>query len=177
MIWLFVAAFLLGGGLVAMTLLGHHDGDGVDVDHGHHFDDVGLLAVFSLRNFTWASFAFGGIGILGVLTQRSPATSLIAATAAGLLTLFSVHALFLFLRRSEAGDLPSDALVFGTPAQLVLPFNDAGLGTVSFRANGQVHEMPARRADDVATLDVEQFVECRIEYIERGVAVVQPGSN
>ena len=99
------------------------------------------------------------------------------ASLAGLLTLVGVHALFLFLRRSEAGDLPSDAQVFGTPAQLVLPFNDAGLGMVSFRANGQVHEMPARRADEVATLDVDQFADCRIEYIENGVAVVQPGSN
>lgn len=175
MIWLFVAAFLLGGGLVAMTMLGQHDADGVD--HDHHFDDVGLLAVFSLRNFTWASFAFGGIGILGVLTQRSATTSLVSASVAGLFTLIGVHLLFLFLRRSEAGDLPSDALVFGTPAQLVLPFNDVGLGLVSFRANGQVHEMPARRADDVAAIDVAQFIECRIEYIENGVAVVQPGSN
>jgi hypothetical protein len=175
MVWLFVAAFLLGGGLVAMTLLGHHDSDGID--HGHHFDDVGLLAVFSLRNFTWASFAFGGIGLLGVLTQRSAATSLVAATAAGLLTFLAVHFIFLFLRRSEAGDLPSDAMVFGTQAQLVLPFNDAGLGTVCFRANGQVHEMPARRAEEVADVDVEQFTECRIEYIENGVAVVQPASS
>ena len=175
MIWLFVSAFLLGAGLVAMTLLGHHDGDGVD--HDHHLDDVGLLAVFSLRNFTWASFAFGGIGILGVLTQRSPTTSIVSASIAGLLTFLGVHFLFLFLRRSEAGDLPSDAQVFGTPAQLVLPFNDAGLGLVSFRANGQVHEMPARRAHDVADIDVQQFAECRIEYIENGVAVVQPASN
>jgi hypothetical protein len=175
MVWLFVAAFLLGGGLVAMTLLGHHDGDGID--HGHHFDDVGLLAVFSLRNFTWASFAFGGIGLLGVLTQRSAATSLTAATAAGVVTLLAVHSLFLFLRRSEAGDLPSDALVFGTQAKLVLPFNDAGFGTVSFRANGQIHEMPARRAVEVADLDADNFAECRIEYIENGVAVVQPASN
>jgi hypothetical protein len=176
MVWLFVAALLLGGGLVAMSLLGHHDGDGIDVDHGHHFDDVGLLAVFSLRNFTWASFAFGGIGLLGVLTQRSATTSLVSAIAAGLLTLVAVHMLFLFLRRSEAGDLPSDALVFGTHAQLVLPFNDAGFGTVSFRANGQVHEMPARRADEVAGMDAASFAECRIEFIENGIAVVQPAS-
>lgn len=176
MVWLFVAAFLLGGGLVAMSLLGHHDGD-TDIDHGHHLDDVGLLAIFSLRNFTWASFAFGGIGLLGVLTQRSATTSLVSATVAGVLTLLGVHALFQFLRRSEAGDLPSDALVFGTHAQLVLPFNDAGLGMISFRANGQVHEMPARRADEAADLDAANFVECRIEYIENGVAIVQPASN
>jgi len=175
MVWLFVSAFLLGGGLVAMTVLGQHDGDGVD--DAHDLDDVGLLAVFSLRNLTWASFAFGGIGLLGVLTGRSATTSIVSAIVAGLATLIGVHVLFRYLKTSEAGDLPSDALVFGTHGTLVLPFNDAGLGTVSFRANGQVHEMPARRADEVADVDVAQFAECRIEYIENGVAVVQPGSG
>jgi hypothetical protein len=174
MVWLFVGAFLLGGGLVAMTTLGH-DGDGAD--HHHDVHDVGLLAVFSLRNLTWASFAFGGIGLLGVLTQRSATTSLVTATLAGLFTLLGVHALFRYLRGSAGGDLPSDALVFGTSGQLVLPFNDVGLGMVSFRANGQVHEMPARRAEEVSNVDAAHFSECTIEYIENGVAVVQPASR
>ncbi len=176
MIWLFVAAFIFGGGLIAMSLLGHH-GDGIDHDHDHAMDDVGLLAVFSLRNLTWASFAFGGIGILAVLTQRSIATQLISSLVVGIVTLLGVHALFQFLKKSEAGDLPSDGHVFGTPAELVLPFNDAGLGMVSFRANGQVHEMPARRSDEALHLDAEKFVSCRIEYIENGIAVVQPASS
>jgi len=112
-----------------------------------------------------------------VLTRRSNTTSIVAAAATGLLTLIAVHLFFQFLRRSEAGDLPSDALVFGTHAQLVLPFNDAGFGTISFRANGQVHEMTARRADEAAEIDSAHFAECRIEYIENGVAVVLPASN
>ena len=175
MLWLYLAAFILGAGLVAMSLFGH-DGDH-DVDAGADAHDVGLLAIFSLRNLTWASFAFGGIGLLGVITQRSTTTHLLAATITGVGTLLGVHFLFRFLRHGEGGDLPSDALVFGTVGTLVVPFNDAGLGTVSFRAGGQVHELPARRADDVADVDAEQFVECRIEYIENGIAVVQPGSR
>ena len=162
MLWLFLGAFLLGGGLVAMTLLGH-DNDH-DVDHGADAHDIGLLAIFSLRNFTWASFAFGGIGLLGVITQRSPTTSLVSALIAGIGTLLSVHFLFRFLRRGEGGDLPSDALVFGTVGTLVVPFNDAGIGMVSFHANGQLHELPARRASEVEDLDASQFVECRIEH-------------
>lgn len=175
MTWLFIAAFIFGGGLVAMSLIGH-DTDGVDTDTDGAFDDVGLLAIFSLRNLTWASFAFGGIGLIGVLTGRSIATQLISSTVIGLTTLMAVHFLFRFLRQSEAGELPLDGLVFGTPADLVLPFNEAGLGKVSFTASGQFRELPARRADDVQNLEASRFRKCRIEYIADGVAVVKPDS-
>jgi len=175
MIWLFIAAFVFGAGLLAMSTLGGGDGDG-DLTHGA-VHDVGLLAVFSLRNLTWASLAFGGIGVLAVLTQRSVATTLTASISAGVVTLIGVHTIFRMLQRSEAGDLPSDAQVFGVDAQLVLPFNVDGLGLIAFRANGQLRELPARRALEVAALDSSHFATCRVEGIENGIAIVLPSSH
>jgi hypothetical protein len=68
-------------------------------------------------------------------------------------------------------------LVIGAPATLVLPFDANGLGVISFRANGQVQEMPARRAPDVAALESAHFAACRIGWIENGIAVVEPASH
>lgn len=171
MIWLFLAAFVFGAGLLAMSTLGGTDGHD-DLSH-----DVGLLAVFSLRNLMWASLAFGGIGLLAVLTQRSVATALATSTSAGVITLLGVHAVFRMLQRSEAGDLPSDAQVYGVDGQLVLPFNADGVGLVAFRANGQLHELPARRASEVAALDSSHFIACRVDGIENGIAIVRPSSH
>lgn len=174
--WIFVAALLFGGALIAMSLFGS-DGDdlGAHAGHAHHdVGDAGLFAVFSLRNLTWASFAFGGIGLLAVLTHRGPATTWISAGVAGIGTLLGVHYLFKALQRGEASSEARDALAVGTTAELVLPFNEDGVGVISFRANGQLHEMPARRAVEVADMPSEYFAECRIGWIENGVAVVQP---
>jgi len=177
--WVFVAALLFGGSLIAMSLFGS-DGDDLGGDSGDGHDDVtdaGLFAVFSLRNLTWASFAFGGIGLIATLTNRGPLTTWISATLAGGTTLVGVHLLFKALRSSEASSEALDALAVGTTAALVLPFNEEGVGVISFRANGQLHEMPARRAVDVAEMPSEYFAVCRIGWIEDGVAVVQPTSD
>jgi hypothetical protein len=174
MLWLFVSALLFGGALIVAGLLGHD----ADADHSSHLvADAGLLAVFSLRNLTWACFAFGGIGLLGVLTHRSNTVTVVSASLAGVLTLVGVHALFTVIRRTEADSVPLDVLVIGAPATLVLPFDNNGLGVISFQANGQVQEMPARRAPGVDTLDSTHFVTCRIGWIENGIAVVEPTAN
>lgn len=172
MVWIYVSAALLGLGLIGMSSFGHDVDDiTADFDASH---DIGLLALFSLRNLAWASLAFGGIGTLGVLTGRGPVFTLIAASVVGVGTLLGVHVLFRLLQRTEAGDLPNDAHVMGLPARLVLPFNEEGHGVVSFHANGQSHELPARRASDVADADSTMFDECEIDTIERGVAIVRP---
>lgn len=178
MLWMYLAALGFGGVLIGMSLFGH-DADHPGGDHtgDHAFGDAGLFAVFSLRNVTWASFAFGGIGLLAVLTQRSTTTGVVSAGLAGLFTLVGVHVLFRAMQRTEASSEALDALAVGTNATLVLPFNDDGLGMISFRAHGQIHEMPARRANDVATLDSTYFSECTIGWIENGIAVVQPAAR
>lgn len=181
MIWWFVAALAFGGILIGVSLFGS-DVDDVGGDmgsdmgsDGHHpMGDAGLFAVFSLRNLTWASFAFGGIGVLAQLTHRGPVTTWASALLAGVGTLFGVHLLFRMLKRGEASSEALDALAVGTVAELVLPFNDEGLGVISFRAHGQVHELPARRASDVQDVPSAHFATCRIGWIENGVAIVQP---
>lgn len=180
MLWVFAAALLLGGGLVVMGLLGHDDASHADVG-GHpdgHGGDAGLFALISLRNVAWASFAFGGIGLLAVLTRRPLATTLSASIAAGVITFFLVHTVFGALRRSEPVSQPLDVLAVGASARLVLPFNDQdGLGVITFVANGQVYEMPARRAPDVTSFESAQFSTCRIDMITDGIAIVLPAAS
>jgi hypothetical protein len=60
------------------------------------------------------------------------------------------------------------------PRQLVLPFNDDGLGVISFLAHGQLHEMPARRARRRGHPPERTLSACRIGWIEDGVAIVEP---
>jgi hypothetical protein len=174
MIWLFASALLFGGVLIGLSVFGGHSDGSHDALSDHLVADAGLMAVFSLRNLTWASVAFGGIGVLAVVTARSTTTTLLSSIGAGLVTLLGVHLLFTALRRSESSLEALDALAIGVDATLVLPFNADGLGMISFRAQGQLHEMPARRADNVATMPSDRFTACRIGWIENGIAVVQP---
>ncbi len=167
MLWLYVGALLLGGGLVAMAVFGG-DGDG-GTDH-----DGGLLAIFSLRHLSWGGLAFGGIGLLGALTGRSTAVTLTTSAVAGVGVWALAALLMRYLRQSQSGDLPTDGIVIGTRAQLVLPFNEAGVGTIAFVANGQMMELPAVKERSAATLDDALFSECSIESIDRGTAVVRP---
>ncbi|MBL0940166.1 MAG: hypothetical protein IBJ03_14830 [Gemmatimonadaceae bacterium] len=179
MLWIFLSALAFGGAMIAMSLFGSDADDMTGGAHDAHHDmaDTGLFAVFSLRNLTWASFAFGGIGLLAVLTHRGPITTWTSSLLAGFGTLFGVHLLFRALRRSEASSEALDALAVGTTAELVLPFNEDGVGVISFRAHGQLHEMPARRASDVQMMPSEHFTSCRIGWIENGVAIVQPAAQ
>lgn len=174
MLWLFLSALVFGGVLIVVGLLGH---DGDQSSAGHDIADAGLLTVFSLRNFTWAAFAFGGIGMLGVVTRRPAPVSLVSAAVAGLLTFVGVHLLFRLIRRTEADSAPLDAFAIGAPATLVLPFDANGVGVISFQANGQMQELPARRAPEVESLESAHFARCRIGWIENGMAVVEPAGD
>lgn len=178
MTWLFIASLLFGGGLIAIGLLGKdadHDGLGDSLDADHGFDhDTGFLALFSLRNFAWGAFAFGAMGLLAVATKRSPFVTIVSSSAFGIASFLIVHRVFQALKRSEVGLNPSDSIVVGATGSLVLPFNEDGIGVVSLRAGGQRMELPAKRSDDSAELDVSMFATCRVEWIDAGVAVVSP---
>lgn len=166
-IWLYLAAFLFGGGLVAMTVFGV-DGDG-GADH-----DGGLLAVLSLRNLAWGALGFGAFGLLGTLTGQTQTVTVATAVVAGVGVWAFAATLLRYLRRSQSGDPPGDGIVIGTRAELVLPFNEAGIGTISFVVNGQIAELPAIKERGAMTLDDALFAQCTIESIDRGIAVVRP---
>ncbi len=178
MLWIFVAALAFGGVFIVLALLGHdHDVDtsGVHLPlHPHADADAGLFGLFSLRNLTWASFAFGGIGLLAVLTERSASTTWTSAIVAGLLTWALVHVVFRLLRRSEFDATPLDVAAIGNEAVLVVPFNEDGVGVVQFRSGGQYQELPARRAAEYDDVPAPQFAACRIESIHAGFAIVTP---
>lgn len=178
MTWLFVASLLFGGGLIAIGLLGK-DTDHGDLGGGHDagpgFDhDTGFLALFSLRNLAWGSFAFGAMGLLAIATKRSTFVTLASSISFGLATFLVVSWLFRALGRSEVGVNPSDSIVIGATGSLVLPFNEDGLGVVSLTAGGQQIELPARRSEETKAVDVSMFAVCTIEWIDAGVAVVSP---
>lgn len=172
--WVFVAALAFGGLFIVLALLGseHHlDASSPDL---HALNDAGLFGLFSLRNLTWASFAFGGIGLLGVLTERPAPVVWTAAGAAAAIAWAVVHVVFRALRRSEGVDMPLDVAVIGASASLVVPFNEQGEGVVQCAANGQYVELPARRAAEYRNVPAPQFTTCRIESIESGFAIVTP---
>jgi hypothetical protein len=122
----YIFALVVGGGFMALSLLGDVAGGGdvadVDLDLDLDLDadldvdagggsDVNALKILSLRTLVYALFGFGAVGT--ILTQMwggaQASQTALFATAGGVATGFIASALFGFLRRSEVGDRAGEA--------------------------------------------------------------------
>jgi hypothetical protein len=157
-VYLFCA--ILGGGLVALSLLspGEHDaglGDELDAEaegtsQGGHSSLAGelLLGLFRIRNLTFLLATFGVTGILGTWLGAGRVVTAVLAGVMGLAAMFLVHGVFTWLRRTDSAvDVLGDSDLEGTLARVVVPITTTSRGRISCVASGQQIFLTAKLAD------------------------------
>jgi len=189
MLGFYLFAAIVGGGLLAFTVIGGH-GDG-DVGGGHDAGghdagghdaghDVGhgpgelVLGFFRPRNLIFFLAAFGLTGsVLTWLRNAAPFT-LGLAIGMGLGAMVLNHLLFAWLGRTDAAiDTLGDADLEGVSARVVLDVNPGHPGRVVCLVAGREQYVTARLASGVET-SLPAGREVVIVAITGGVAQIAP---
>ncbi len=156
MLGAYIAALILGGGLLLLSLLAGHGGHDHDLDatdhdlhagdHGHGLGDHGslgdwLFVVLSLRFWTFFLAFAGGTGtILTALGDFSPAVVGVTSAMAGLACGGTAAALFRYLGK-EDGPAPASTEEFvGRSAKVTVPVSAARPGKVLLSFGNEVKE-------------------------------------
>ena len=180
MLGIYIFAAVLGGGLLLFSVLAgaehdaHHDASGLgsghdfdhdvshDADHGlgndagvTHAGHLGagdlVLGLFRPRNFTFFAAGFGLTGmLLTLLTPWSSGESLIPAIGMGFASMVATHAVFTWLKRSDAAiDVVSDAEMEGCIGRVVLPLAPGERGRIACSVGGREFHLTAMLDDNV----------------------------
>jgi membrane protein implicated in regulation of membrane protease activity len=169
---LYLIAAIVGIGLLLFSSLGIGDADASVTDLG----DSGefLLGVFSTRNLTFFLAAFGATGMILHWLGTNPVVTAIVAGALGLTAMFMVHAVFVWLRRSDSSvDSLGERDFEGAIARVVLPIAPGSRGQVACVIAGSEMYLTAVLAEDVpGPLTIGQ--EVIILSTDGGVARVMP---
>lgn len=171
MLYLYLAALILGGALVGGSLLfgGDHDATG----GGHDLAAEGWLPFLSLRFWTLSFFAAGLAGVLfewrapgAVLT---PWLSLLVGFGGG----WASTAALKRLARREVSSGLSAADFVGASARVLLPIEPGRRGKVRVTLKGQAHDLPAvvEGDDQFAVRDEVLVLEVRDEVARVAASV------
>lgn len=170
MLFLYLLALLVGGGLLLISLLGGDDGSGPlgDGDNPVQF--------LSLRTLTYFLFVFGGVGaLLSATWPRATAPLiLLLATVSGAGTGALAAALFGYLRRTESGNRESDESFVGLAGTIVVPIAGAQVGKVRVQRGDRSFELLARPFDSDPERDPASWTTVVVIEMRRGVALVSP---
>jgi hypothetical protein len=187
----YIFALVVGGGFMALSLLGDVAGGGdvadVDLDLDLDLDadldvdagggsDVNALKILSLRTLVYALFGFGAVGT--ILTQMwggaQASQTALFATAGGVATGFIASALFGFLRRSEVGDRAGEASFVGLPGFVSLPIGPGSPGQVTVLRGDRSFRIRALPHDTAGHLDPGAWKEVLVVEMDAGIARVVP---
>ena len=178
--FLYALALVLGGGLLALSLMGdwfgahgHADPTGghADIHHG----DFQWSKLFSVRNLTYFMFAFGATGMLASAVAGD-LVSAVVATATGVGAWLLSSTLFGYLKKTESGERPTDRTLVGKVGQITLPLQPGGTGKVLVTRSGQTHELLAKPMSN-ETGPAESWNSVVIVEVRDGIAYVAPYSE
>lgn len=175
MLPLYLFSVLVGGALLAVSMMGSDHIDG-DIDMGHHGQNSDNAAQFlSMRTLTYFLFVFGGVGTALSILSKSTGWFGILATAAlsGLGVAALVAATFRYLSRTESGGSQSDDSFVGLSGRIVLPIAHGGLGKVMVHRGDRTYELLARPLDP-ASGDPASWTSVVIVEMSRGTALIAP---
>ncbi|WP_394649444.1 hypothetical protein [uncultured Deinococcus sp.] len=156
MLDIYLICLIVGGGLLALSLLGGHDTDlGGHAPEAEHGGGGGHLAPwFSLRALVSFVAFFGLAGVVGGLMGLGGAARLVMALVTGLAVGgFTAFAFGVVRARGEVG--AQAGRLAGRTGQVVVPPAPARpghperLGKVALTVGGQLEQRPARSADDL----------------------------
>lgn len=172
MLTLYLFALLVGGGLLAFSLLGGDDGA-----NAHHdaLSGDNPLQFLSLRTLTYFLFVFGGVGAVlswAWISAAAPVVLLLAAAAGvGVGTLASLT--FRYLRRTDSGMLESEDSFVGLAGRVMVPVQRGGVGKILVQRGDRAYELLAR-AFDSTDADPGAWTSVVIVEMSHGTALVSP---
>ncbi|MEX2178315.1 MAG: hypothetical protein WD801_06365 [Gemmatimonadaceae bacterium] len=169
MFTLYLFALLVGGGLLAFSLVGDSDSDS---SHDHAPSAWQWL---SLRTLTYFLFVFGGVGAVLARTWHAAAAPLVLllAVVAGLAVGGAASAAFAYLRRTDSGNRSADDTFVGLTARVTLPITRGGKGKVMVQRGDRTFELLARSLD-VDAGNPSRWKSVIIVEMHRGTALVSP---
>jgi hypothetical protein len=135
-------ALVVGGGLLALSLLGDLFGGDAPADVETPLDSP-LFGILSLRTATYALFGFGATGLLLGRVWGAPLGVAAAATAVGLASGGLAAATFGWLRRTQSGELSDDLSLVGRPGRVMLPIGTDRPGKILVARGGREIELLA----------------------------------
>jgi hypothetical protein len=191
----YVFSVVLGGGLLALSLLGNLLGtDAVEIEVETDFDiaveDLDLDAdtdvdhsaskILSIRTLTYTLFGFGAVGWLmsGAGAPPAAAGTVAYAVVGGLVSGTLVNRAFAYLRRTETGLLEGDDSFTGLAGQITLPLGEGSAGKVAISRGRRRHTLralPHSSADSDTSPD--EWRNIVVIEMKDGVAYVAPSDQ
>lgn len=164
---LYLFCLLVGAPLLLwMVFVG--DSDGGD---GLSLDGDGSMTVIPLSAIAASMATFGGIGMIGNLTDTNFAVTLVVALTVALLLGYGAHRLFKWIKAPGATSEVTDAEFEGKIARVSLPISQEFKGKIIVDAAGAREQLTAAPVDGSSLAVGEPVV---IVRIEAGVALVAP---
>lgn len=171
MIYLYIATLVVGGVLLASSmLLGDHDADGVDDIGGHggdsHADAAGdglsslLVGFRSFRFWIFFSAFFGLTGLvltgLGLVESKSVG----ALTSLGMGLFVGTMATWVLRRLSveETGKVPTTREYVGKTARVLVAIEKGSLGKIRLAIGGTAVDVLATADDESLAIDDEAVI-------------------
>ncbi len=155
LLYAYVVALVLGGGLVAVSALGlDKDSDAAHIDHDHgdpHALDVAhgvdtAAALAYLGSLRFWSFTLGAFGAIGSVLTFLGVTSVVTAPTAvvgGLVIGFAATWAYRWFARGTVSSHVDTRALAGRDAEVVLSVGPGKLGKVRLTHQGQILELPA----------------------------------
>ena len=179
MLPLYLFALILGGGFLAVSLLGDVLGDagshelpiGPAVDsHAAHAD----ARIFSIRGLIYGLFGLGAVGSVLTWMGSGPVLTAGAALFGGMVSAAMVTALFRWVRSGEIGDREGDEGYIGLPGRVTLPLGAHGAGMIAVERGERRVTLRALPHTAAASADPAAWKNVVIVEMDGGVALVSP---
>jgi membrane protein implicated in regulation of membrane protease activity len=162
MLMVYLIALIVGGVLLAGTLIfggdgdasidDHGGGDGHGGDHASGFDALlGWFPLTSLRFWTFFGAFFGLVGtVLAAWKIAAPVPTAILAVAGGYLSGLMMDRAVRYLRRTDSDSSLGERDLVGCSGQVVVPLAADKTGKVRLHLKGRTVDLLAETEDEAA---------------------------
>jgi hypothetical protein len=182
MLALYLFSLILGGGLLAASLLGAlggHEFGGHDTGAigGHGADpsaEHAAAKIFSVRAMIYALFGFGAAGSLLTALGAGGLLTALTAVGTGVVTSALVTTLFRLVRAEELPQGPGDEAYIGLAGRVTLPMQPGSPGTIAVDQGARRVSLRALPHPSKAGLNTGDWRTVVVVDMEHGVARVVP---